>query len=154
MLSPWLAVSDPAWSQLEELGKEMQKLFGLYAPSGNIRGVVKGTFPPVNVAESPEKVIAYIYAPGIDPEKLELSIEKNLLTISASRDTAAEVGENVDPSGYYRRERFSGTFKRVISLPESVDPANTEATYQSGILTVSIAKKEEQRSRKIAVNVN
>ncbi len=154
MLSPWLAVSDPAWSQLEELSREMQKLFGLYAPSGNIRGVVKGTFPPVNVAETPEKVIAYIYAPGIDPEKLELTMEKNLLTISAGRDTAAEVGENTDPAGYYRRERFSGTFKRVISLPESVDPSKTEATYQAGILTVSIAKKEEQRSRKIAVNIS
>ncbi len=154
MLSPWIAVSDPAWSQLEELGREMQKLFGLYAPSGNIRGVIKGTFPPVNVAETPESVIAYIYAPGIDPSKLDLTIEKNLLTISAERDTASEIGEDVDPSGYYRRERFSGTFKRVISLPESVDPAKTEATYEAGILTVTINKKEEQRSRKIAVNVS
>jgi len=154
MLSPWIAVSDPAWSQLEELGKEMQKLFGLYAPSGNIRGVIKGTFPPVNVVETPEKVIAYIYAPGMDPSKLDLTIEKNLLTISAERDTAKEVGQDVNPRGYYRRERFSGAFKRVISLPESVDPANTEAAYDAGILTVTISKKEEQRSRKIAVNAN
>ena len=154
MLSPWIAVSDPAWSQLEELGREMQKLFGLYAPQGNIRGVVKGTFPPVNVAETAEKVIAYIYAPGMDPSKLDLTIEKNLLTVSAERDTGAEIGEKADPSGYYRRECFTGAFKRVISLPESVDPSSTEATYEAGILTVSIAKKEEQRSRKIEVSVN
>ncbi len=154
MLSPWLAVSDPAFSQLEELGREMQKLLGFYAPTGNIRGVISGTFPPVNVAETPEKVIAYIYAPGIDVSKLDLSIEKNLLTIAAERNTAADIGENVKPEGYYRRERFTGGFKRVISLPESVDPSRTEASYEAGILTVSIQKKEEQRSRKIEVNVS
>lgn len=152
MLSPWLAISNPELSNLEDMSREMQKLFGLYAPQGNIRGVIKGTFPPVNVAETPEKVIAYIYAPGIDPEKLDLTIEKNLLTISADRDTESEIGEKLEPSGYYRRERFTGGFKRVISLPESVDPSKTEASYEAGILTVSIAKAEEHRSRKIMVN--
>lgn len=154
MLNPWLAISNPELNDLENLSREMQRLFGLYAPRGNIRGVLKGTFPPVNVAETAEKVMVYIYAPGIDPAKLDLTIEKNLLTISAERDTASEIGEKVDPGGYYRRERFTGGFKRAISLPESVDPSNTEASYEAGILTVSVAKTEEQRSRKIAVNAN
>ncbi len=153
MLSPWIGLSDPVWRDLEVMREEMNKLFGLGSPMANIRGVAQGTFPAVNVGETSEQVIVYVFAPGIDPAGMELTIEKNLLSIAAGRDTSKDIGEKPKPEGYYRQERFSGNFKRVISLPESIDPGKVEARYKNGILVVTINKKEEEKARKINVAV-
>ncbi|HID97819.1 MAG TPA: Hsp20/alpha crystallin family protein [Thermodesulfobacteriaceae bacterium] len=153
MLSPWITFSDPAWKDFDRIKKEIEQLFDLSSPSGNIRGVVRGTFPAVNVGETSENVIVYILAPGMDASKLDLAIEKNLLTVSAERDTTRDISEDATPQGYYRRERFTGRFRRVISLPESVDPGKVEAKYRNGILTVTVGKKEEEKTRKIQVSV-
>ena len=154
MLSPWMEIVDPMWRDFDRLRRELEQLFDLGTPVGNIRGAVRGTFPPVNVGETADKVLVYIFVPGVDPAKLDLTIEKNLLTVEGERDTTQEPGEGASAQGYHRRERFSGRFRRVVSLPESVDPANVEATYTNGILAVTIGKKEEEKSRKIEVSVS
>ncbi len=154
MLSPWLEIVDPMWRDFDRIRREIEQFFDFGAPMGNIRGAIRGTFPPVNVGETADKVLVYIFAPGIDPADLNLTMEKNLLTIEGEKDTSKEVGEGVQAQGYHRRERFSGKFRRVISLPESVDPANVEAKYTNGILVVTIGKKEEEKSRKIEVAVS
>ncbi len=153
MLRSWIVPTEPFFADLERMRAEMERLFDLAAPIGNIRGAIRGTFPAVNVGETPENVLVYIFAPGIDPDKLELTLEKGVLTVSGERDTSKEVGENPDPQGYHRRERFSGKFRRVISLPESVDPGKVSAKYSNGILTVTIGKREEEKARKIEVAV-
>jgi HSP20 family protein len=60
-----------------------------------------------------------------------------------------DVNENAD---YYRQERFSGEFRRVISLPEDVDPDAVEAQYANGILQVTVQRREENRPRQIAIH--
>jgi HSP20 family protein len=56
--------------------------------------------------------------------------------------------------GYYRKERFSGKFRRVIALPEGLDTSQIGAKYSNGILSVTIKKKEEEKTRKIEVAVS
>ncbi len=154
MLSPWLEILDPMWRDFDRIRQEIEQIFDFGTPVGDIRSAIRGTFPAVNVGETPDKVMVYIFAPGLDPSKLDLTIEKNLLSIAGERNTDADVGENVQPQGYHRRERFSGKFRRVISLPESIDPSNVEAKYTNGILIVTIGKKEEEKSRKIEVTIS
>lgn len=153
MLNPWFTFSDPLWNQFDRMQREIEQLFDLTAPLGHIRGVVPGTFPAVNIGETSESVIVYILAPNIDPSKTDLTMEKNILSVSAERDTNGELGEGIQPQGYHRRERVTGRFRRVISLPEGLDANSVRAQYSNGILIVTIGKREEEKARKIKVAV-
>ena len=115
-------------------------------PTG-IRAVRRGTFPPINVGATPERVDVYVFAPGLDPAGVELSVQQNLLTIAGSRRIEVD-----DRAEYYRRERFDGDFRRVITLPDDVDPARCEARYRDGVLQVTVQRREASRPRQITVN--
>jgi len=149
----WFDFADSIWNEFDKMQREIEELFDLTAPLSNIRSAARGSFPLINVGETPENVIVYILAPGIDPSKIDLTIEKNLLTIGVERDTTKDIGDNVAIDGYHRRERISGKFKRIISLPETVDPNNVKAEYKNGIIIVTIGKKEEEKSKKIEVAI-
>jgi len=84
---------------------------------------------------------------GLDPKSLDLSIQQNLLAVSGSHKV--KVDEKAD---YYRRERFDGDFRRVITLPDDVDPDRVEARYRDGVLQVTIQRRESARPRQITVN--
>lgn len=112
-----------------------------------IRAVRRGTFPPINVGATPERVDVYVFASGLDPAGLEISVQQNLLTIAGSRTIEAN-----DQAEYYRRERFDGDFRRVITLPDDVDPGRCEAKYRNGVLQVTVQRREASRPRQITVN--
>ncbi len=153
MLRSFLFPGYSTLSELERMSKELRSAFEPGNPVNNIRGSGLGGFPAVDVFETPDNVMVFIYAPGIDPGGLELTIEKNVLTVEALRDTIKDVGEGADPGSFYRRERFSGRFKRVIALPDSVNPDAVEARYENGVIEVTIGKREDEKARKIAVSI-
>ena len=134
------------FDDLRRMQQEMEELFGsAYWPTG-IRSVARGTFPPVNVGATPDGVDVYLFAAGLDPASLDISIQQNLLTVAGERNV--EAPENAQ---YYRRERFSGEFRRVISLPEDADPDKVEAHYREGVLHISVRRREATRPRQIEV---
>jgi HSP20 family protein len=112
----------------------------------SIRAVPRGTFPPINVGSTPERVDAYLFAAGLDPKSIDVSIQQNLLTVSGSRNVP--VSEQAD---YYRRERFDGDFHRVIALPDDVDPDRVEARYRDGVLQITVQRRAAVRPRQIEV---
>lgn len=134
------------FDDLRRIQQEMEQMFGPRTWPAGIRSVARGTYPPINVGATPERVDVYLFAAGLDPKTLDISIQQNLLTVAGERQVA--VPDNVE---YYRRERFTGSFKRVISLPEDVDPDKVEAHYSDGILQVSIQRREASRPRQIEV---
>ena len=107
-------------------------------------------YPQVNMGVTDKSVEIYLFAPGMEASEVEVTLEKNLLSVSGERKLN-EVSENNDDLN--RRERFFGKFKRTIALPEDVDPDKTEAVYRDGVLHISVAKKEEVQPRQIKVNV-
>ena len=129
------------------LESEMDQLFGAGTWPAGIRSVRRGTFPPINVGSTPERVDVYLFAAGLDPKALDISIQQNLLSISGSRKV--EIDEEAE---YYRRERYDGDFRRVISLPDDVDPDRVDATYRDGILQITVQRRESARPRQIVVN--
>jgi HSP20 family protein len=131
---------------LRRMQQDMEEIFGPVAWPAGIRSVARGTFPPINVGSTSENVNVYLFAAGVDPKTLDISIQQNLLTVVGERPI--ETPENAE---YYRRERFSGSFRRVISLPEDVDPEKVEARYVDGILHVAIQRREAARPRRIEV---
>lgn len=107
------------------------------------------TFPQVNMGVTDKSVEVYLFAPGVDAANLDVSLEKNLLSISGERK-AEETGDDKDVMS--RRERLFGRFKRTITLPDDVDIDKTDATYRNGVLHISIAKREESQPRQIKVS--
>lgn len=135
------------FDQMERMRREMDQLFGDWGrgPSA-IRSTGLGAFPQINVGSSPERVDVYAFATGLDAKSVDISMQHNLLTISGGR--TIEDRKGVD---YYRKERFSGDFHRVISLPDDVDPEKVNATYRDGVLHITIQRREEVKPRKVEV---
>lgn len=134
------------FGQMDRMRREMDAIFGAVPSTVGIRSVAAGTYPAINVGASPNRVDAYVFAAGLDPKSLDISLQQNLLSISGERRETAP--ENVH---LYRRERFNGAFRRVIALPEDVDPDKVEASYRDGVLQVTVQRREEVKPRRIEV---
>jgi HSP20 family protein len=117
------------------------------AGSSGIRSLPRGAFPAINVVQTPTDIQVYLFAPGIDPKKLNVSIQQNLLTIEGQRPRASE-----SKATYYRQERFSGQFHRAISLGDDVDPQRVEAKYRDGIVQITLHRREAAKPRQIEIH--
>ena len=133
------------FDDLLRVQRQMESLFSGPMATG-IRSMAVN-FPPVNVGTTPEAVDVYVFAPGVDPTSLDISIQNNVLTISGERRVIREEG-----ASYYRKERFDGEFRRVMTLPEDVDPDRVDATYTDGVLHIHVERKESSKPRQIQVN--
>jgi len=134
------------FDELQRMEQQMDELFGRWDAPAGIRSVSRGTFPPTNVGATSKAVDVYLFAPGVDPKGLDISIQQNLLLVSGARRLPVD-----EKATYYRKERFEGEFRRVITLPEDVDPDSVEAKYRDGVLQISLQRKEAARPRQIQV---
>jgi HSP20 family protein len=132
---------------IRRMESEIDQLLGRGAYPSGIRAVPRGTFPPINVGSTPEKVAVYLFAAGVDPKTIDVSIQQSLLTISGNRKV--EVNPQAE---YYRRERFDGEFRRVIALPDDADPDRVEAKYRDGVLHITVQRRQAKRPRQIEVH--
>lgn len=105
--------------------------------------------PAVNIAETEDSYQIELAVPGLKKEDFKINLDKNVLGIAAEKKS--EVSE--DGKKYNRREYSYSSFVRSFSLPETVDQNSIEAEYADGILSITLAKKEEAKvlSREIAV---
>lgn len=140
-----LSTFESLFDQFRRLEWEMDQLFGA-APSSGIRTGPRGAFPPMNIGSTAEHVDVYLFAAAIDPKKLDLNIQQNLLTVVGERKAAVPEDANC-----YRNERFQGAFQRAISLPDDIDPDQVEARYRDGIVHVRIARRQSARPRQIEI---
>ncbi len=140
MISNMIRFPSSLFDELDEV------FFGF--PAGVARPRRERAYPPINMGVTDNSVEVYVFLPGMKLEDIDLTIEKNLLSISGKREGEKPEGEDAT---IYREERFKGSFKRVITLPDDVDPEKTEAVYRNGILHISIAKRSEAQPRKITV---
>lgn len=139
------------FADFSRLQERLDELLGDIREPSSIRAVARqGAFPVLKVGSGQEATEIYAFAPGLDPAKLEVSVDKGLLTITGER--ASELPQASEKVNIYASERFSGAFRRVISLPEDADPNQVHATCRDGIVRVSVAKRESAKPRQIAVN--
>jgi HSP20 family protein len=146
MFSSFSGLEGSVFDQFRRLQEEMDELFGQWGSPAGIRSLPRGSFPPVNVGASPDKLEVYLFLPGVDPKQLSISIQQNLLTVSGERRIAAD-----EKANYYRQERFSGEFRRAITLPEDVAGDGVDARYRDGVLQISIPRREQPGPRQIQI---
>lgn len=105
--------------------------------------------PRMDVYEDNGNVVAEIELPGVDPKKIELEVEKNLLTVEA---VMAEKKEE-KRRGYYRKELSHSCYKRAMSLPVEVVGDKAEASYEEGVLRVVIPKAKVEKTKKKKIEI-
>lgn len=134
------------FAEFDRLQREVQGLFD-YTPS--IRGQGRGGYPALNVGSTPSSVEVYAFAPGVDPAGIDVNLDRGVLTISGERKPR-EAGD--EKTTVHLDERFSGRFRRVVNLPEDIDPNAVSADYRDGVLHVSIARRAAAQPRRIEVH--
>lgn len=133
------------FAELDRLQREMQQSFDV---SPTIRGLARGGFPAVNVGSSPRSVDVYAFVPGVDPAGIDVQLEKGVLTISGERKAPAVP----EKATVHIDERFAGRFRRVVTLPDDIDPNAVEAKCRDGVLHIRIQRKEEAQPRRITIH--
>ena len=147
MFSSFFSNLEPGlYGELRRFENEIDQLFCRSPSPAGIRAMRRGSFPAINVGATPDRVDVYVFAAGLDPKSIDVSIQQNLLAVSGSR----RLGLN-EEADYYRRERFDGDFRRVITLPEDVDPERVDAKYGNGVLQITVQRRETARPRQIEV---
>ncbi len=120
-----------------------RELDRLTQPMWNARANV-----PLDVYRRGEKFIVRVDLPGIDPASLDLTIERNVLSIKAERSWVPSDGDEVLDA-----ERPQGTFTRRLFLSEGLDADQISAQYEHGVLTVTVPVAASAKSRKIAISL-
>ena len=146
MLGYWSGFDNDLFDQFERMRRQMDRMFEGWPVSSGIRSGTEGGFPAINVGASPTQVDIYVFAAGVDPQSLEVSLQQNLLSVAGERRTGLPENAQV-----YRNERFDGGFRRAITLPEDVDPDRVSASYRDGVLHITVQRRESVRPRRIEV---
>jgi HSP20 family protein len=134
------------FANLDRLQREFQRYSG---PASSIRGFGRGGFPALNVGSTPDSVEIYAFAPGLDPATVEVSVDRGVLTLSGERKS--ELPGDGAKAAIHINERFGGSFRRVVSLSDDVDPDSTKAKYSDGVLHISIKRRSATQSRRINI---
>ncbi len=131
----------PFFPEFNDLDKELESLLP------GLRGNQFGFAPAVDMYENKDNIIIETQLGGIDPDKVDISIENNVLAIKGESEKKSEV----DDKNYYRKEIHRGSFYRSIPLPTKVDGKRATAINEGGILKITIPKALETKSQTIKI---
>jgi HSP20 family protein len=139
-------------SDLSTLQNQLSRIFEPFArfAQNDDEDLVSGTWvPPVDVAETQEKILVRAEMPGLKQEDIQIEFENGLLTLRGERKHLKEEGVT-----WHRVERIYGNFSRTFTLPRTVDAERITASYRDGVLEIDVPKKEEAKPKNIRIAVN
>jgi HSP20 family protein len=136
------------WNPLREMNRLRREMDYLFNPHWAPQDRGAAAFPPLNMWENEKGLVLTAEIPGLDAAQLDVSLEKDTLTIGGTR--AGESTQNAEED-YVRRERWFEPFKRTIELPFEVDVEKCDASYEKGVLTVRLERQPEVQPKKLTV---
>lgn len=131
------------------LQEEVNRLFESTLHGNRSEGSLTSWAPAVDIHEADDALVVNADLPGMKESELDVRVENNTLTIRGERKFETEVKEE----NYLRVERSYGSFTRGFTLPNTVKTEGISATYENGVLTVKLPKREETKPRQVKVNV-
>lgn len=134
------------WSPFFEPFDSMDKFFENHPA---VVGRAQSLVPAVDVYDRDNSVVIETALPGVDPKRVQLSVEGDVLTISGSSERKTEV----DEKDYYRKEIRSGSFMRQVSLPPGVKEGDATASFKDGILKIEFPKAQIEQPKTIKIDV-
>ena len=120
--------------------EEMDRMFSSFG------GRWRGGIMPMDAFEKDGLYTLRFDLPGVDPEEVDLTVEAGVLTVTADRPAEA-----TDDATWLLRERPSGTHRREVRLGERLDTGKVNASYDNGVLTVTIPMREEAKPHKVSI---
>jgi HSP20 family protein len=128
---------------------EFQRALESRLESDWLRGAKAGTgaFPPINVFQQGDNLVAILEVPGVDKGELDIQAKDNAIRISGKKTISYPEGVSV-----HRRERLSGTFDRTLTVPMQIDAEGIKAEYRDGVLALFIPRAESDKPRTIRIN--
>jgi HSP20 family protein len=141
------------WEPVRELGtiqSEMNRLFNSFFDTPTHAGApLRRYVPAMDLVDTGDAFVLKADLPGLSESDVNIEVHDNVLTVSGERKS-----EHEDRKGaYYRVERSYGSFRRSLTLPEGVDPEAVTATFDKGVLQVTVPKPEQQAPRKVQITV-
>jgi len=146
------------WDLFKEVDQLHRDINGLF--SGHHRGRLFGPafepglglrqYPKVNLRDDADNVYVEALLPGVDPDRIDMNILGNTLTLGGERPA---VGESDDHCTWHRRERGNGKFMRSIELPVEIVADKIKAECSNGLLRVTLPKAAVAKPKKITVQV-
>ena len=106
----------------------------------------QGPFPPINVFQRGDDILAIIELPGVDKNALQIQAKDNTIRVSGRKTVSYPEGVSV-----HRRERSTGEFDRMLSIPVHIDPDAIKAEYRDGILVLHLPRSERDKPRIIKI---
>jgi len=130
----------------DQLRRDLDRLAGALSGAEG-HALSAGVFPAMNVTQDPDTFFLRAELPGIDPKGLEIAAVRNKITITGERRLTDEKAE----VSYHRREREGGRFSRSLVLPTEIDAERVNASYEHGLLTMTLPKAEAAKPKQIRV---
>ncbi len=135
------------WSPFLDSFEDMDKMLTDFVPS--VRGRMSQAIftPAVDMYDDGDNVIVETQLAGVDPDKVDISIENDVVTIKGESEKKSEV----EDKSYYRKEIYRGSFYRTVQLPSRVEGEKAQATAKEGVLRIVIPKSPEAKPKKIMI---
>jgi HSP20 family protein len=141
------------WRPFEELTsfrKEMDRLWDrFFAERPALDMLERGWEPLLDITETKGDLVIKAELPGMDPKDIDISLTGDTLSIKGEKKQEKEEKEE----NYYRIERSYGAFSRMVKLPVSVQSDNIKASYQNGVLKITLPKSEEDKKKQVKIKV-
>lgn len=160
------SVGDPAWGpfvggdpflEMERFQRRMEYLmqthFGSHLHHPPVLGEKVFLEPSVDLEETDQEVVLRCDLPGIEKDKIELTLKDDVVVLKGTQQTVREEKKNASESRYYRSERRVGSFYRAIPLPVPVDAQHAKANYENGVLTIHLPKIIQKEEKGIPIQI-
>ncbi len=142
-----LVTYDP-FRELRSLQDDVNRLFTTSFNRSGDNELMRGAWSPsVDIYENKDQIVLEAELPGMRPEDVDISIENNVLTIHGER----KFEKKDEQDNFHRVERSYGSFTRSFTLPPTVTSENVDASFDNGVLKLTMAKREEAKPRRIEI---
>jgi HSP20 family protein len=131
----------------DEMKRVFERFFGDESETDQSNVVTSQWLPRVDIREEKERFVIEADIPGVDPDDIEISMEKGVLTIKGERKSETKE----ETAQYTRVERSRGLFYRRFALPDSANPDGISASGKHGVLQIVIPKRPETTPRRIKI---
>jgi HSP20 family protein len=127
----------------------LQRALDARLDSDWLRGATGGTgaFPPINVFQHGDNLVAILEIPGVDKADLEIQVKDRAIRVAGKKAITYPEGVSL-----HRRERLTGTFDRTLTVPMQIDADAIKAEYRDGVLALFIPRAEADKPRNISIN--
>ncbi len=141
-LTRWNPARDLAALEIDRLNRMFDTVFSGEPLAGS------AWVPAVDIYETADKdVVVKMEVPDMKREDIKVTFENNVLTVEGERKASAEIKSDQ----YHRVERRYGTFRRSFTMPSSVDGGRVQASYQDGVLAITLPQRPEAKPRQISI---